>query len=231
MTPPEPVRADLPEIGVRTFAWVLSYFKETRGRAALEKIWAEERMPLSLGYCENTDNFVSLDFLERSLEVLVSRSGNPNLMAEAGKNSVSPAALGFAYYLLRGLGSPQFAYRKTLEMTGTYNRVGTFNIEHLDAVTLEVTYRSQRPERTPLVCQGRRVSLAAFPTIWGLKEASVKELSCQAKGDVCCRYRLTWENTPPSNWRYLVGACVGAVAGVLLSYSAAPNGLVTVAAA
>jgi signal transduction histidine kinase len=227
----EATRADLPEISTRTFTWVLSLYEQTKGRADLERVWEEEHMPLSLAHCEDTDNFVSLDFLERCLAMLVKRSANPRLITEAGRQSVSPAALGFAYYALRGLGSLQLAYRRTLEVAGTYNRVGSFTLEHIDAASLEVTYRSKRAERTTLVCEGRRATLAAFPTMWGLPEAAIKEVSCQVKGDDCCRYRLTWENAPPSRHGPLAGAILGAGIGLALWFAGLAGAPLAVASA
>ncbi|MDP1824234.1 MAG: ATP-binding protein [Archangium sp.] len=204
---------DRPEIGARLLKTFLMSFEIRYGRERLEALWRERPMPLSLDYLAEPNNWISLDFLELLFDELVRGSGDPDFMTYAGKNIATPEALGFAYYILRGVGSPMLAYRKTVESSPDFNRAGRFEIEQSTPWSMTMTYKSlQRAERNRNSCLGRMANFAAFPTIWGLPRAQVIERQCQVNGADCCRYELSWQNPPPGLWRRWLGAGLGAAA-------------------
>ncbi len=209
---------DKPEVGARLLKTFLLSFEKRYGRARLEALWAERPMPLSLEYLAGPNNFVSLDFLELLLDELVRGSGDPDFMGFAASNIATPEALGFAYYILRSVGSPGLAYRKSVEFSPTYNRAGRFEIERESAWSMTLTYKSGRPERNRNSCIGRMANYAVFPTIWDLPPAQVIELQCQVNGADCCRYELTWQNPKPGTWRRWVGAALGAALAPLAAH-------------
>ncbi|MDP3156653.1 MAG: ATP-binding protein [Archangium sp.] len=209
---------DKPEVGARLLKTFLLSFEKRYGRARLEALWAERPMPLSLEYLAGPNNFVSLDFLELLLDELVRGSGDPDFMIFAASNIATPEALGFAYYILRSVGSPGLAYRKSVEFSPTYNRAGRFAIERESPWSMTLTYTSGRPERNRNSCIGRMANYAAFPSIWDLPPAQVIELQCQVNGADCCRYELTWQNPKPGTWRRWVGAALGAALAPLAAH-------------
>ena len=206
---------DRPEVGARLLKTLLLSFEKKYGRERLEALWRERPMPLSLEYLAEPNHFVSLDFLELLCDELVRGSGDPDFMTNAGRNIATPEALGFAYYFLRGFGTPGLAYRKAVEASPTYNRAGEFRIERSTPWSMTLTYRSKRAERNRQSCLGRMANYAAFPTIWGLPEAKVVERQCQVNGADCCRYDFTWQNPHPGLWRRWLGAGLGAVLSVV----------------
>ena len=212
-------RWDAPELGVRTFRMVVLYFEGTFGRARLEAVWKEAKLPLPLSSVENLSGFVSLAFVERLFDVLVEASADPDFLSKAARRSATPEALGFAYYLLRGVGSPEFVYQKTIELGPNYNRVGRFAVEASSSRSLTLTYTSGQPERNRNLCVTRMATFAAFPQIWGLPDAEVSETQCQVTGASCCRYQLAWRGRPPLEWRRWVFGAVGVLAGVGLAAS------------
>ncbi|MBL8923580.1 MAG: response regulator [Myxococcaceae bacterium] len=217
-------RWDAPEVGVRTFRALLVFFERQYGRARLEQLWKEAALPLPLAVVEDLSGFVSLAFGDRLLDALVEGSGNPRFLQDAGRFAAGPEALGFAYYMLRGLGTPRLIYQKVVELGPTYNRVGRFAIERISDVELVLTYKSQMPERNRNGCLTRQATFAAMPGIWGLPDAEVKETQCQVLGADCCRYELSWQRRPPVTWRRFVGGVVGLALGVpvVMAAAAAP---------
>jgi signal transduction histidine kinase len=222
--PPAEARWDTPEIGVRTFKSALVFFERQYGRERLEQLWKKEALPLSLEFTEDITAFVSLAFGERVLEALVTGAGDVRFLEKVARFAAGPEALGFAYYMLRGLGTPRLAYEKTVELGPNYNRVGQFTIERLTDTELALTYKSRVAERNRNVCIMRQATFAAMPGIWGLPDAAVKETQCQVLGAPCCRYELSWQRRPPVTWRRFVGGGVGLALGVpaVMAGAAAP---------
>ncbi len=207
-----------PELSVRAVSALLLYFQTQYGRERLENLWRRENLGLSLDYLAATTNFVSLNFLENLCELLVQETGDPRLCRKAGSFTARPEAIGFAFYAVKAFGSPRACYKKMIELSPTYNRVGEFSVEHIDDRRLTFTYRAHQPERNRNICELRMGQFASFPTIWNLPPAQVSELQCQVRGADCCRYHVTWHK-PLVAWRRYAGALGGVAIGALAGSS------------
>ena len=213
-TPPDLVLDNAPELSVRAVSALLLYFETQYGRERLENLWRRENVGLSLDYLAATTNFVSLNFLENLCELLVQETGDLRLCRKAGSFTARPEAIGFAFYAVKAFGSPRACYKKMIELSPTYNRVGEFSVEHIDDRRLTFTYRAHQPERNRNICELRMGQFASFPTIWNLPPAHVSELQCQVIGADCCRYHVTWHK-PLVAWRRYAGALGGVAIGAL----------------
>jgi signal transduction histidine kinase len=203
-----------PEISVRTTSTLLLYFERHYGASRLSDVFRRHPFSLSLSYLRTPTNFISLRFLEHLAEVLVKESGDAQFMRKAGISlAASPEALGFVYYMIRAFGSLEMCFRKAVEHSSSYNRVGSFEIERLERERLVLAYRSAQPEQGRHICELRMGQFASFPTIWGLPPADVSESQCQVQGADCCRYHLRWMDPLPMWGRY-TGLLLGAVGGV-----------------
>jgi len=205
-----------PEVGVRTTSTLLLYFERLYGTDRLRSMWSRFDIPLSLEYLRTPTNFISLRFLERLADAMVQESGDPQFMRNAGLFMASPQSLGFVYYMLRAFGSPQICYRRTIEFSPSYNRVGHFEIETLERERVALSYRSAVPEHSRHICELRMGQFASFPTIWGLPPAEVQEETCQVNGSDACRYRLRWVE-PPTAWGRYAGLMLGVAGGTAAS--------------
>ncbi|WP_373371915.1 ATP-binding response regulator [Archangium lansingense] len=209
----KPYPDNAPEVSVRTTSTLLLYFERRYGASRLADIFRRHSFSLSLDYLRTATNFISLPFLEKLADVLVAESGDSQFMRKAGLSMAGPEALGFAYYMIRAFGSLEICFRKTVELSSSYNRVGSFDIEKLERERLVLAYRSTVPERSRHICELRMGQFASFPTIWGLPPADVSESQCQVQGADCCRYHLTWMDPLPVWGRY-IGLVTGALSGV-----------------
>ncbi len=212
-----------PELGARAVSTMLLYFRKHYGRERLERLWLEEQLPLPIEHVENLSNYVSVAFAERLMDALVKGSGDPRFLERAWQLIATPEGIGWVYYLLRGLGTPLSVYKKTIELSPTYNRVGEFTVESSSDTELTLRYHSKIPERDRSLCISRMAQFAAFPTIWDLPEAKIEELQCQVKGADSCRYHFSWHNPPPLGWRWLLGAGLGVAAGTGVALLALPT--------
>ncbi|EPX63738.1 Adenylate cyclase [Cystobacter fuscus DSM 2262] len=202
-----------PEVSVRTTSTLLLYFERRYGAARLADVFRRHSFSLSLDYLRTATNFISLPFLEKLADVLVAESGDAQFMRKAGLFMAGPETLGFAYYMVRAFGSLEICFRKTVELSSSFNRVGQFEIEELARERLVLSYRSSTRERHRHICELRMGQFASFPTIWGLPPAEVTESQCHVLGADVCRYHLRWTDPLPMWGRY-IGLLLGAVSGV-----------------
>jgi signal transduction histidine kinase len=206
-----------PDLSVRTTsASLLLYFEHRYGSARLEDIWRRHSPSLSLNYLRTPTNFISQRFLESLTELLMKESGDTHFLRRAGLFLATPEALGFAYYMLRAFGSVPVCYRKTVELTPSYNRVGSFEITRMERGQMDLLYRSSVSEANRNICELRMGQFASFPTIWGLPPAEVQEDTCQVNGADACRYRVRWME-PPTAWGRYVGLVLGIGGGTVAS--------------
>jgi signal transduction histidine kinase len=192
----------------------LLYHERTYGRERLQRAWRSEGLPLSLEYVETLTNFVALSFCERVVDMLDRDSGDPDFILKAGRSIASPEAVGFLFYMMKALATPRSVYERALELDHTYNRVGGFHILQITDSWVKVRYSSRIRESNRNMCRARQANLSAFPTVWNLPPADVKEVQCQVEGAPCCEYECHWQNLPPLAWRFVAGGMVGMLAGL-----------------
>jgi signal transduction histidine kinase len=203
----------IPEISTRVVAVFFLYFEHRYGRErTLQAIKRIGGTP-DLEFVKNSENFVSLGYCLRVAQVLTDEASDPEFLRQAGLYQVSgPTVTGFAYYVLRSLGSPRLYYRTAVRMGHLYNRIGEMSIEELTSTRLRLRYRSLKPEGSRLLCEGRMGQLAAAPTLWGLPAASVSERECQVRGADACVYEAHWQPLTRPMLRAIGGAVLGALA-------------------
>lgn len=200
-----------PEISCRAVSTVALFFERSYGRARLEQAFESLDSGLDLRFVTDPGNFVSFDFLTNFLDALTEASGDPDFPRKSGAFNATPGALGFAYYMLRAVGTPRLCYEQVISLGPTYNKIGRFEIEHSGKRNLRFTYTSSRPERNRRLCELRQGQFASFTTIWGLPPADVVEHACQMNGAPHCRYELSWHPT----FKPVVIGVLGAAAGLL----------------
>lgn len=202
----------IPELSVRALRALVLYFERRFGKSRLEAVWAEEKLGLSIEHVSAPTNFVSFSYGQRLIDVLASRSKEPNFVSKAALLTASPEVLGFAYTIIKACGSPRIAYRRMIDHSSTYNKVGQFTAERLHADQLVLKYQSYLAEPNRNFCKFRMAQFASIPTIWGLPPAQASEINCQVKGADCCRYHLTWVR-PVRRWKGVTGSLLGLACG------------------
>jgi len=125
-----------------------------------------------------------------------------------------PESYGPLRYILWAL-SPGDVCRTAATHAHMITRVGRFEIVESGASIFHVRYFSERPD-SRLMCLSRQAQWAAGPTMWGLPAAHLTEVSCIARGDSCCEYRLRWYERGRL-LPVLVGASIGLTAGAGLA--------------
>ncbi len=105
-----------------------------------------------------------------------------------------------AYHLAEGWGAlgmvfwgatPRLVYSTSERMNSFMTTVGRFEVRGTSATSARLRYTSERSE-SRLMCLSRQSQSAKVPTLFGLPEARIEELSCMSKGDAACEYEFTW---------------------------------------
>lgn len=207
------------EIACRPLRSLLAYFRQTHGSEPLEEALAAAELPaqVDVAFLEHEDNWVSFDVGQRLLDVLTEASGDPQFPRKAGHMIMTREVLGVAYGPLKAFGTPKLCYRKTLDYSELYNRVGTYTVSHLSSRRIAFTYRSRIREPNRRFCEYRTGQFESFPTIWGLPPARARELCCQATGAPFCSYEFEWVNRSIFPFT-LVGTTAGGTTAYLLQH-------------
>jgi signal transduction histidine kinase len=201
------------QLSCRALKALLVYFRRLRGPEQLGAAIASAGVGLDEEFLLDEDNWVEFDVAQRVLDALTDASGDPLFPRRAGHITASRDVIGGGYSLLRSFGTPRMCFRRAVEISSVYNRVGTFEVQRLTGSQLALTYRSRVPEPNRRFCELRLAQFESFPTLWGVPPARGRETTCQTRGDPCCTYQLEWVN-PPRLWRTLVGGALLGAAGL-----------------
>jgi signal transduction histidine kinase len=207
------------ELACRPLKSLLVHFRHTYGQERLREVLAAAHLPPQVDgeFLESENNWVSFEVGQRVMDTLAEASGDPQFPRKAGLVTMQREVLGVAYGLLRAFGTPKMCYRRTLENSALYNRVGTYGVERLGRRRVTFTYRSRVKEPNRRFCEYRTAQFESFPTLWGLPPARAREVTCQVAGAACCSYEFEWINRSIFPFT-LVGAAAVGLTGLALNH-------------
>ncbi len=204
------------ELSCRPLRVLLTAFRQSQGEEALRSALSHLQLPpgVDLTYLEDENHWVSFALGQQLIDALTEASGDPSFPRRAGLQMATREGLGVGYHFLKAFGTPRLCYRRVLEISSVYNRVGSFSLKRLGRTRIAFSYRSSQPEPNRRFCEFRMGQFESFPTIWGLPPARARELHCQARGHESCSYEFEWVNRrfPIAS---LLGCAVGAVLALL----------------
>jgi|tagenome__1003787_1003787.scaffolds.fasta_scaffold20975669_3 diguanylate cyclase (GGDEF)-like protein len=148
----------------------------------------------SIAYLDDVTNWISLDESLALFKAASEITGDAQIARRVGEEAVAQHAGTPVATLLRSLGSPEEVYR---QMTLTASKFTT--ITDLEPVEVEpghaviISRVHDGFERTREHCDWAQGLLGQPTVLFGLPPASVEETTCQARGDDCCTYEVTWD--------------------------------------
>lgn len=200
----QPDKKDLTraELSCRVIRSLVFYLKDRYDQATLEAFL--ESTGLSLEYLIDENNWISFDYNNMLLEKVVEFTGNPRAPFEAGSYVLSKESYGFFYSILSVLkvfGSPKVAYQQVAHMGATFNNVCRIEVLEtgVNYIIMSWTYYPDF-KQTYLNCQHIQGQLAYIPGFWGLPNAEVESLKCEAEGDEACVFRIKWKPLLRREW-------------------------------
>jgi PAS domain S-box-containing protein len=141
---------------------------------------------------------------DRLQEILVARTGNPNIAREAGRFSTSSEGLGAAKQYALGLMSPGTIYLLIEKMHALMSRGADVKAKTIGSNRVEIT-AIPRPgvEEKPYQCQNRSGIFESLARMFTDKFAQLDHPTCVHRGDDCCRYVISWTKSPKLRWRLI----------------------------
>ncbi len=150
---------------------------------------------------EDPAHWFTQDQQDRLHDVLVARTGNPNIAREAGRYATSSEGLGATKQYALGLMSPTAAYQFIEKIYVLMSRGADVSAKKIGAHQVEIT-AIPRPgvKEKPYQCENRTGQFESVARLFTDKFAQIDHPSCVHKGDSCCRYIITWAKSPKIHW-------------------------------
>jgi diguanylate cyclase (GGDEF)-like protein len=201
-----------PELNVRVVRSLAQYFESRFGREALDEIMANTGLELS--YLEDETNWVSMAYRDRLIHAMTDYSKDRRFAYKAGCYTVSQQSIGFGYAFMASLSRPRILYKKLLEVTSHFNRVGTFRILELTDTSLTCVYQpiDDKYMDDELGADFRLGQLVPWPRLCGLPDAKYEQKLIEFDGRQAYHYVFRWQDVPRST-DPLYGALIGLLIG------------------
>jgi PAS domain S-box-containing protein len=150
----------------------------------------------------DTGHWFNQTQVDRFQEILIRKTGNPNIAREAGRYIASSKGMsalrqyGLSFMSLAAL------YMFMGKLYNTMSRGASVKATKLrsNKVQIESTPETGVNEK-PYQCKYRMGTFESLAMLFTGKLASIKHPVCFHKGGDCCRYIITWEKTQYAIWK------------------------------
>jgi len=141
---------------------------------------------------------------DRFYEVLVLKSGNPNIAKNAGRYTASAEGLGPAKQYAMGFISLASVYLLMRKIYPLMSRGAVIQTKKLGSNKVEIISTPNRGvDEKPYQCENRLGIFESLPRLFIEQFAQIEHPACFHKGDDACRYIITWEKSPFLIWKRL----------------------------
>jgi diguanylate cyclase (GGDEF)-like protein/putative nucleotidyltransferase with HDIG domain len=194
--PPGSAAADGPAVGQISCSMASTLVRHVRTQAgddAVNEILRRSGVEHSAAYLDDPSNWIwlheAVELLAAAAEVL----DDPEIGLHVGEQTVRQHAGTPVATMLRSLGSPEAVYEQLAVAVSKFSTT-TDLFPEVEPGKAVVSSRSRTEfPRHPLMCDWTRGLLSQPPALFGAPPAHVEESLCQARGDDCCRYTITWD--------------------------------------
>jgi PAS domain S-box-containing protein len=129
-------------------------------------------------------------------------TGDPDIARRAGRYTVSATKLGAARQYALGMMNLAAVYLMVGKLANSMTRGATFKAHKLSKTRAEVTSRpNPGTHEKPYQCQNRIGILEGIPRLFNQPLATIDHPECLHKGGACCRYIISWEQSPSLAWK------------------------------
>ena len=151
---------------------------------------------------EDPAHWFSQNQTDRFQEILVEKTGNPNISRDAGRYTTSYEGMGPVKQYTLGLMSLTSVYLLSSKVYPIMSRGATVRAKKLGSDRVEIVCTPKHGvNEKPYQCENRLGTFESLAMWFTDKLANVKHPSCFHKGDNNCRYIITWEKTASLIWK------------------------------
>jgi signal transduction histidine kinase/CheY-like chemotaxis protein len=135
--------------------------------------------------------------VDRLVEGLVQATGNPHLPREAGQYSGSVESLGVMRKYMLGLLGPANAFSAIKKPCSNLTRSSNYESRNLAANKVEIRVTPVPGiQESPFQCENRHGFFEALLASFNCTAPVIEHPECLFRGDPCCRYLVSWKQTP-----------------------------------
>jgi PAS domain S-box-containing protein len=151
---------------------------------------------------EDQAHWFSQNQTDRFQEILVSRTGNPNIAREAGRFTTSHKGMGPVKQYTLGLMSLASVYLLMGKVAPTMSRAADIKTKKIGSNKVEIV-ATPNPgvNEKPYQCANRIGIFESLAKLFTDKLAHIDHPLCFHKGDNNCRYIITWQKTASVIWK------------------------------
>lgn len=150
---------------------------------------------------EDHAHWLTQDQVDRLHEIMVKKTGNPDLAREAGRYTILSKKIGAIKEYTMGLMSPAMVYLATGKLYRIMSRGARIETKSLrsNQVRLKATPNSGVEEK-PYQCANRMGTLESLPKLFTDNFATIEHPKCYHRGDDACVYMISWKTTQSAFW-------------------------------
>jgi len=150
----------------------------------------------------DTGHWFNQTQMDRFQEILIEKTGNPNIARDAGRYTTSSQGISALRQYVISFISLASLYMFTGKLYNTMSRAVIVEAKKLrsNKVQIESVPKPGVKEK-PYQCKNRMGSFESLALLFIGKLATIEHPVCYHKGGDCCRYIITWEKTQYAIWK------------------------------
>ncbi len=150
---------------------------------------------------EDPSHWFKQEDIDRFHDIIVARTGNPDISREAGRYATSSEGLGATKQYILGLMSPTEIFLLVGKVAPLLSRAADIRSKKLGPNVVEIIATiNPGVNEKPYQCANRMGLFESVTTFFTDSFANIEHPSCIHKGDASCRYIITWNKAPKILW-------------------------------
>ena len=135
-------------------------------------------------------------------DIVVNRTGNPDISREAGRYSTSSEGLGAAKQYILGLMNPTAIFLLVGKVYPLFSKATDVRSKKLGSTSVEIiAVPKPGVNEKPYQCANRMGMFESTAQFFTDKFAHIEHPACVHKGDTVCRYIIAWNKTLTTLWK------------------------------
>ena len=168
--------------------------RRTLGEDGLQELLERSGSERTVAYLDDLTSWISYDEAMALFAAAVELTGDQQIARRVGEETVAQHTGTPVATLMRSLGSPEAIYGAMSQAGSKFTTASV--LEAVEVAPGRAVIRECAAPgfvRTVHHCDWAKGLLSQPTCLFGLPPANVEESSCQARGDDCCLYEITWD--------------------------------------
>ncbi len=153
---------------------------------------------------EDGGHWFSQKQIDRFQDILLQKTGNPNVAREVGRYASTSEHMGAFRQYFMGFMTAHMAYTMFEKMASNLTRATTWRIKKLGANKVEIlSIPKKGVNENPQQCANRQGLFETMAKIYTREFATIEHPTCINKGGDYCQYIISWKTTPAARWKII----------------------------